>query len=76
MVTVLNQLEAKPATPEDEARLAPLKEKLFLAREKRVHPGLDDKIMADWNGLMIAALVNAATALGEPAWIEPCRARL
>ncbi|MGB8278768.1 MAG: thioredoxin domain-containing protein [Methylovirgula sp.] len=69
MVTVLNQLEAKPATAQDAARLAPLKEKLFLAREKRVHPGLDDKIMADWNGLMIAALVNAATALGEPAWI-------
>ena len=70
MVTVLNQLEAKPTTAEDEARLAPLKEKLFLAREKRVHPGLDDKIMADWNGLMIAAMVNAATALGEPSWID------
>ncbi|MDP1910395.1 MAG: thioredoxin domain-containing protein, partial [Hyphomicrobium sp.] len=70
MVTVLNQLEAKPATAEDKARLAPLKEKLFLAREKRVHPGLDDKIMADWNGLMIAAMANAATALGEPSWID------
>ncbi|MGO9007559.1 MAG: thioredoxin domain-containing protein [Beijerinckiaceae bacterium] len=69
-VTILNQLEAEPATPEDEARLAPLKQKLFLAREKRIHPGLDDKIMADWNGLMIAALVNAATLLGEPQWIE------
>ena len=69
MVTVLNQLEAKPATEADEAQLAPLKEKLFLAREKRVHPGLDDKIMADWNGLMIAAIVNAATLLGEPRWV-------
>ncbi len=69
MVTILNQLEAKPATAEDEARLAPLKEKLFLVREKRVHPGLDDKIMADWNGLMIGALVNAGTALSEPSWV-------
>jgi uncharacterized protein YyaL (SSP411 family) len=69
MVTVLNQLEAKPQTPEDEARLAPIKQKLFDEREKRIHPGLDDKIMADWNGLMIAALVNAGTALAEPAWI-------
>ena len=31
------------------------RQKLFVARDKRVHPGLDDKIMADWNGLMIAA---------------------
>jgi uncharacterized protein YyaL (SSP411 family) len=70
-VIILNQLLAKPASAEDEARLAPLKEKLFLAREQRVHPGLDDKIMADWNGLMIAALVNAATLLDQPQWITP-----
>jgi hypothetical protein len=69
-VTVLNQLKAKPGTPADEARLEPLKQKLFLARDQRPHPGLDDKIMADWNGLMIAALVNAGTVLGEPAWIS------
>lgn len=70
MATILNRLLTPPATPEEEARLATLREKLFLAREARVHPGRDDKIMADWNGLMIAALVNVATALGEPAWIE------
>jgi uncharacterized protein len=69
-VTILNQLDTKPATAADEARLAPLKAKLFSAREKRIHPGRDDKIMADWNGLMIAALVNAATALNEPDWIR------
>ncbi len=68
-VTILNRLDTKPATAADEARLMPLKAKLFSAREKRIHPGRDDKIMADWNGLMIAALVNAATALGEPRWI-------
>jgi uncharacterized protein len=70
-VTILNQLDAKSATAAKEARLAPLKAKLFSAREKRIHPGRDDKVMADWNGLMIAALVNAATALGEPRWIIP-----
>ncbi|MEW6437362.1 MAG: thioredoxin domain-containing protein [Pseudomonadota bacterium] len=69
-VTILNQLLLKaPPTPEEEARLAPLRQKLFALREQRVHPGLDDKIMADWNGLMIAALVNAATAFGEPRWV-------
>jgi uncharacterized protein YyaL (SSP411 family) len=34
-----------------------------------VRPGLDDKVLADWNGLMIAALVNAGTMFGEPEWI-------
>ena len=68
-VIILNRLEAKPPALAEEARLAPLRQRLFDAREKRVHPGLDDKILADWNGLMIAALVNAATLLQEPEWI-------
>jgi uncharacterized protein YyaL (SSP411 family) len=71
MVTILNRLEAKARpTAEEEARLAPIRQKLFEVRDKRVHPGLDDKIMADWNGLMISSLVNAATILNEPAWIK------
>ena len=37
--------------------------KLFLAREKRVRPGIDSKILTDWNGLMIAAL---ARRVGRP----------
>jgi uncharacterized protein len=68
-VAILNRLDATSPTPQEEARLAPLRRKLFEAREKRVRPGLDDKIMADWNGLMIAALVNAATLFDEPEWI-------
>jgi uncharacterized protein YyaL (SSP411 family) len=43
---------------------------LHQEREKRVRPGLDDKVLADWNGLMIAALVNAGTAFWQPSWIE------
>ncbi|HEY4848309.1 MAG TPA: thioredoxin domain-containing protein [Methylocella sp.] len=68
-VIILNRPEAKPPTLEEEARLAPLRQRLFDAREKRVRPGLDDKILADWNGLMIAALVNAAPLFDEPEWI-------
>jgi uncharacterized protein len=68
-VIILNRLEAKPPALAEEVRLAPLRQRLFDAREKRVRPGLDDKILADWNGLMIAALVNAATLFGEPEWI-------
>jgi uncharacterized protein YyaL (SSP411 family) len=35
-----------------------------------VRPGLDDKVLADWNGQMIAALVHAGIAFGKPAWID------
>jgi hypothetical protein len=54
---------------EDEARLAGLRAALLATRGKRVRPGLDDKVLADWNGLMIAALANAGVTLSEPTWI-------
>jgi uncharacterized protein len=53
----------------EEARLAELRQKLLDARAHRVRPSLDDKVLADWNGLMIAALANAGVALGQPAWL-------
>jgi len=40
---------------------------LFEARRKRIHPYKDDKVLTDWNGLMIAALARAALAFDEPA---------
>jgi hypothetical protein len=46
-----------------------LRGKLLELREQRIRPGLDDKILADWNGLMIAALVNAGLLLEEPEWL-------
>ena len=58
---------------EDEMRLAGLRQKLLAVRETRVRPGLDDKVLADWNGLMIAALVNAGAMLSEPSWIALAR---
>ncbi|MDD5094423.1 MAG: thioredoxin domain-containing protein [Dehalococcoidia bacterium] len=47
--------------------------KLFLHREKRVHPHKDDKVLTDWNGLMIAALSKAAQAFAEPLYAEAAR---
>ena len=70
---ILNRLQAVPATAEEERRLAALRAKLLARRDLRVRPGLDDKILADWNGLAIAALVNAGAVLGEPGWIEMAR---
>ena len=42
---------------------------LYAAREKRVHPGLDDKVLAGWNGLVLAALADAGRALDRPDYI-------
>jgi uncharacterized protein YyaL (SSP411 family) len=66
---ILNRLKPLPRSDADEARLAGLRDKLLSVRAARVRPGLDDKVLADWNGLMIAALANAATILDEPAWL-------
>ena len=44
--------------------------RLLLARNRRVKPLLDDKVLTDWNGLMIAALAKAGAALGEGSYIE------
>ncbi|WP_142849185.1 thioredoxin domain-containing protein [Telmatospirillum sp. J64-1] len=52
-----------------EERLARCREILFRERELRTHPGRDDKILADWNGMMIAALANAGFVFRHPAWI-------
>jgi uncharacterized protein YyaL (SSP411 family) len=67
---ILNRLKHLPRSMEDEKRLAPMRETLLTARGRRVRPGLDDKVLADWNGLMIAALVNAGVAFEEPHWLE------
>jgi uncharacterized protein YyaL (SSP411 family) len=67
--TILNRLNRKPTSDTDEQSLATLRAKLLAVRDRRVRPGLDDKVLADWNGLMIAGLVNAATLLQEPGWI-------
>jgi hypothetical protein len=67
--TILNRLHSVPRSTDDEARLAALRAILLDARAARVRPGLDDKALADWNGLMIAALVNASIILDEPDWM-------
>jgi uncharacterized protein YyaL (SSP411 family) len=66
---ILNRLNDLPRSIEDEHRLAMLRPMLHKKREARFRPGLDDKVLADWNGLMIAALVNAGVILDRPGWL-------
>lgn len=50
--------------------LEEIRQRLFDYREKRIHPGKDDKILTDWNGLMIAALAKANQVLGEKKYLD------
>jgi uncharacterized protein YyaL (SSP411 family) len=56
--------------PDDGERWQRLRARLLAAREARPRPGRDDKVVASWNGLAVAALAEAGALLGEPAWIE------
>jgi uncharacterized protein len=71
--SILNRLADRPLSFDPglatEQRLAALRAKLLAVRAQRVRPGCDDKILADWNGLMIAALVHAGCQFEEPSWI-------
>jgi hypothetical protein len=57
-------------------RLRVSREKLFAEREKRVRPGLDDKILLDWNALMCTAYAKAYMALGEATYRETAERNL
>jgi len=55
---------------EFENKMEKIRQKLFGAREKRVHPAKDDKILTDWNGLMIASLAIGARIFGNKKYAE------
>jgi uncharacterized protein YyaL (SSP411 family) len=63
----INSLELRDDATE--AWLTLMREKLLARRASRVRPGFDDKMLADWNGLMIAALTKAAEAFDRPDWL-------
>jgi len=72
--TILNRID-HPGAEDDagEARLAACRVTLLAARAQRVRPGWDDKVLADWNGLMIAALAGASRVFDEPGWLDAAR---
>ena len=54
----------------DKKKMSIIRDKLFHVREKRIHPIKDDKILTDWNGLMIAAFAKAGVAFNSQELIE------
>ncbi|MCB0666930.1 MAG: thioredoxin domain-containing protein [Saprospiraceae bacterium] len=67
-----NEVASELGISEEELKstIKALKEKLLLARNRRIRPGLDDKILTAWNALAISGLVNAAQALDEDEYLN------
>ena len=66
---ILNRTHDKtPNTPENEKVLAGARAKLWAARNKRIPPQHDDKVLADWNGLFITALAEASLIFDQKEW--------
>jgi hypothetical protein len=71
---ILHRIANLPGwTEAEEPNFAAQKKLLFETREKRVRPGRDDKVLVDWNGLMIAGLARAGSALDRNDWIDAAR---
>ncbi|GAI26729.1 unnamed protein product, partial [marine sediment metagenome] len=66
--------ELKMSDQDLQKRLETARQKLFTYREKRIHPHRDDKILTDWNGLMIAAFAKGARVFDEPRYAEAAKA--
>jgi uncharacterized protein YyaL (SSP411 family) len=59
-----------PASEADEALLAKQREMLLAVRGRRTRPVRDDRILTNWNGLVIAALARAGQVFERPEWIQ------
>ena len=68
----LKKWAQKAGMPDDqvESEWDGIRDQLYRVRENRIHPLKDDKILTDWNGLMIAALALGARILGTSAYAD------
>jgi uncharacterized protein YyaL (SSP411 family) len=73
-VTILNRTgTAAFGSPEHEDTLSRCREKLLDVRAGRVPPPRDDKVLADWNGMLIAALAKAAAVFDRSEWLDAAK---
>lgn len=72
LLGTLDKIAHENSLTKDEvlSSLKSARQALFTAREKRIHPYKDDKILTAWNGLMIAALAKGAQVLGKQPYLE------
>jgi hypothetical protein len=68
--SIPNRIHTSAPVNQDEALIAPLRQRVFMRREQRVHPFKDDKVLTSWNGLMIAAMAMGGRILQEPRYIQ------
>ena len=66
----------RPLEKGGEDLLASGRRKLFAAREKRVRPGRDEKVLVSWNALMIAGMARAAAVFGRADWLASAKKAL
>ncbi len=72
--SILNRLGRRPeGDAYAEEKMKPLRDKLLVVRDKREWPSWDDKVLADWNGMMIAALAFASAVFERPDWLAAAR---
>ncbi|MEA3265542.1 MAG: thioredoxin domain-containing protein [Candidatus Fermentibacteria bacterium] len=67
---ILHQSGSRVISDSDRQELELIRETLFHSREARDRPAGDQKILADWNGLMIAALAKASLVLDDPRYLD------
>ncbi len=68
--------QARVPLEEAERRLAAVREKLLAARERRVRPGRDEKVLVSWNALAIRGMARAGRVFGRPEWLASARRAL
>ena len=68
LVELAAQFEMEPEVLT--GRMEKIRERLFEARKERIHPLKDDKVLSDWNGLMIAAFSMAGRAMQEQSYVD------
>ncbi len=75
LTATMDKWSQKLDVPQDQLRdeWRKIRDQLFDIREKRIHPLKDDKILTDWNGLMIAALAQGARILNRPEYEQAAR---